>query len=127
MPQRRNGAVCPYVTRLAPSLKTVVAGLNPLLRGWAGYFGFSEGRELEGLDGWIRRRLRSLLWAQWKTRRKRLAELLRRGVAKATAFAAIMSPKGPWRISASEALHRALHNKTFKREGLVFMRTAAHA
>jgi len=109
------------------SLKTVVAGLNPLLRGWAGYFGFSEGRELESLDGWIRRRLRSLLWAQWKTRRKRLAELLRRGVAKSTAFAAIMSPKGPWRMSASEALHRALHNKTFKHEGLVFMSTAAHA
>jgi RNA-directed DNA polymerase len=109
------------------ALKTVVAGLNPLLRGWAGYFGFSEGRELEGLDGWIRRRLRSLLWVQWKTRRRRLAELLRRSVAKSTAFAAIVSSKGPWRMSASEALHRALHNKTFKHEGLVFMSKAAHA
>jgi RNA-directed DNA polymerase len=109
------------------SLKTMVADLNPLLRGWAGYFGFSESHELEGLDGWIRRRLRSLLWVQWKTRRKRLAELMRRGVAKSTAFASVMSPKGPWRISASEALHRALRNKTFKREGLVFMDEVAHA
>ncbi|WP_158816431.1 group II intron reverse transcriptase/maturase [Methylocapsa sp. S129] len=109
------------------SLKTIVADLNPLLRGWAGYFGFSESHEFEGLDGWIRRRLRSLLWVQWKTRRKRLAELMRRGVAKSTAFASIMSPKGPWRISASEALHRALRNKTFKREGLVSMDKLAHA
>jgi RNA-directed DNA polymerase len=103
------------------TLKRMIAELKPLLRGWAGYFGFSQGRELAALDGWIRRRLRCMLWVQWKTRRRRFAELRRAGVSEKSTYAAIMSPKGPWRLSASEALHRALRNRTFKRQGLVFM------
>ena len=33
------------------SLDRMIADLNPLLRGWAGYFGFSQWRELASLDG----------------------------------------------------------------------------
>jgi len=50
------------------SLERMIADLNPLLRGWAGYFGFSQWRELGSLDGWTRRRLRCVVWVQWKTR-----------------------------------------------------------
>ena len=39
------------------SLEKMIADLNPFVRGWAGYFGFSQWRELPSLDGWIRRRL----------------------------------------------------------------------
>jgi len=45
----------------------MIADLNPLLRGWAGYFGFSQLHELTSLDGWTRRRLRCVVWVQWKT------------------------------------------------------------
>ena len=99
----------------------MIAGINPVLRGWAGYFGFSEGYELADLDGWIRRRLRCMLWVQWKTRRRRFQELRQAGVGEKAVYAAIMSPKGPWRMCASEALHRALRNKTFAKQGLVTM------
>ncbi len=34
------------------SLQRMIADLNPLLRGWAGYFGLSQLRELPSLDGW---------------------------------------------------------------------------
>jgi len=95
------------------------------LRGWAGYFGFSEGHELASLDGWIRRRLRCMLWTHWKTRRRRFQELRRARVGEKMTYAAIMSCKGPWRLSASEPLHRALRNKTFAKAGLVAM--AKHA
>ena len=44
------------------SLQRMITDLNPLLRGWAGYFGFSQLRELESLDGWTRRRLRCVVW-----------------------------------------------------------------
>src|SRR5216110_1397399 len=50
------------------SLEKMIADLNPFVRGWAGYFGFSQWRELPSLDGWIRRRLRCVAWVQWKTR-----------------------------------------------------------
>jgi Group II intron, maturase-specific domain len=36
----------------------MIRELVSYLRGWAGYFGFSQWHELQSLDGWIRRRLR---------------------------------------------------------------------
>jgi len=48
------------------SLKRVIDDLNPTLRGWFGYFQHSRARTFGSLDGWIRRRLRSLLRKQQK-------------------------------------------------------------
>jgi RNA-directed DNA polymerase len=103
------------------SLERMIADLNPLLRGWAGYFGFSQLRELGSLDGWTRRRLRCVVWVQWKTRGRRYKELKRLRVSEKVASAAIFSPKGPWRLSSSSALHRAFTNKRFKGHGLLSM------
>ena len=47
------------------SLKQVIENLNPLLRGWMSYFRLTEVKGvLEELDGWIRHKLRTLLWRQ---------------------------------------------------------------
>ncbi|WP_243737065.1 group II intron maturase-specific domain-containing protein [Cupriavidus sp. L7L] len=41
------------------SLAPTIAVLNPVLRGWIGYFQYTQSkRPLEELDGWVRRRLR---------------------------------------------------------------------
>ena len=103
------------------SLERVITELNPILRGWAGYFGFSQWRELSSLDGWIRRRLRCIAWVHWKTRTRRFHELRRLGVAEKAAIETIWSPKGPWRLSSSNALHRAFTNARFRRLGLLSM------
>jgi RNA-directed DNA polymerase len=109
------------------SLQRMITDLNPLLRGWAGYFDFSQLRELGSLDGWTRRRLRCVVWVQWKTRGRRYRELKRLKVSEQVASAAIFSPKGPWRLSSSSALHRAFTNRRFKAHGLVAMETIASA
>jgi RNA-directed DNA polymerase len=109
------------------SLERMIADLNPLLRGWAGYFGFSQLHELASLDGWTRRRLRCVVWVQWKTRGNRYRELRRLKVTEKAASAAIFSPKGPWRLSSSGALHRAFTNRRFKGLGLFSMDTLAGA
>jgi RNA-directed DNA polymerase len=80
------------------SLPRMIRDLNPVLRGWAGYFGLSQSGELASLDKWVRRRLRCVAWVQWKTRRRRIGELCRLGVTRAVAFAVTNSPKGPWRL-----------------------------
>jgi RNA-directed DNA polymerase len=103
------------------SLEKMITDLNPFVRGWAGYFGFSQWRELPSLDGWIRRRLRCVVWVQWKTRGQRYRELRRLNVPERSASAAIFSPKGPWRLSSSEALHRAFTKARFRRLGLLSM------
>jgi RNA-directed DNA polymerase len=98
-----------------------ITDLNPVLRGWAGYFGLSLLGELSSLDGWVRRRLRCLAWVQWKTTRRRVGELCRLGVAKSAAFVVTKSPKGPWRLSSSNALHEAFSKARFRAFGLVSM------
>jgi RNA-directed DNA polymerase len=43
------------------SLDAIIKSLNPILRGWFGYFKHSHWNTFQTLDGWIRMRLRSLL------------------------------------------------------------------
>jgi RNA-directed DNA polymerase len=93
------------------SMEKVVEELAQYLRGWRGYYGFCETPwVLQKLDSWIRRRMRSAFWRQWKTSRKRYAELVRRGVSKDLAANTAGSRRGPWRVSQSPALSIALSN-----------------
>jgi RNA-directed DNA polymerase len=48
------------------SLGRIVADLNPMLRGWFGYFKHAVSREFKLLDSFIRRRLRAILRKQEK-------------------------------------------------------------
>jgi RNA-directed DNA polymerase len=91
------------------SLAQIVKGLSVYLRGWRGYFGFCQTPSiLRKLDEWTRRRLRAIVWKQWKRGRTRYAELRRCGVGRDLAATAACSPRGPWRLSQSPALTMAL-------------------
>jgi Group II intron, maturase-specific domain/Reverse transcriptase (RNA-dependent DNA polymerase) len=93
------------------SLSQVVKELSRYLVGWRGYFGFCETPSvLRELDQWIRRRLRAIVWKQWRRGRTRYAELRRRGVGRDLAACTAGSPHGPWRLSNSPALASALPN-----------------
>src|SRR6267154_377721 len=101
------------------SFEKVVAETTVYLRGWRGYFAFCQTPSvLQSLEEWVRRRLRSYLWKQWKTGRKRFAELHKRGVGKDLAAQTAGSSHGPWRISNSPALSIALPNAYFDSLGL---------
>jgi RNA-directed DNA polymerase len=54
------------------SLAAIVADLNRTLRGWFGFFQHGGGWVYANLDGWIRRRLRTLL--RKRTKRRGLAQ-----------------------------------------------------
>src|SRR5271168_4049645 len=93
------------------SLEQMVAQLGRYLGGWRGYFGFCQTPSvLRDLDSWIRRRLRSVAWKQWKRGPRRFAELSARKVGRDLAAQTAGSPHGPWRISRSPALSIALPN-----------------
>jgi hypothetical protein len=60
------------------SLREVIDQLNPVLRGWVSYFRLTEERGvLEEFDGWIRHKLRTLLWRHWKRAFTRAQQLIR--------------------------------------------------
>jgi RNA-directed DNA polymerase len=100
-------------------IETMVAQLSRYLTGWRGYFGFCETPSvLRKLEQWLRRRLRSVVWKQWKRGKVRFAELCKRGVGKDLAAKTAGSAHGPWRLSNSPALTIALPNAYFAWLGL---------
>src|ERR1039458_2579704 len=101
------------------SMEKVMEELARYVRGWRGYFGFCETPSLlRDLDSWIRRRVRCAFWRQWKTGRKRYAELVRRGVSRESTAKTASSRCGPWRVSQSPALDQALSNAYLASFGL---------
>jgi len=109
------------VTRRAKgvSIEATVEELAPYLRGWRSYFGFCETPEvLIGLTRWVRLRLRSALWRQWKTPRRRRAALLQLGVRPRLASHTASSGLGPWYLARAKALSVGLSNAYFRSLGL---------
>jgi RNA-directed DNA polymerase len=101
------------------ALAQMVAELRKYLVGWRGYYGFCQWTSvLRELDRWIRRKLRCLLWKQWKQGRTRFKELQARGVGHVLAARTAGSAKSLWRVSASPALSYALPNAFFDALGL---------
>jgi RNA-directed DNA polymerase len=110
------------------SLAQIVKELNVYLIGWRGYFGFCETPStLSELDQWTRRRLRALVWKQWRHGPNRFAELRRCGVGRVMAAQTASSSRGPWRLSASPVLSMALSNAFFKSLGLATVAAPKHA
>ena len=96
------------------SLEQMVEQLNRYLRGWREYFAFCQTPSmLQALDSWVRRRLRCVVWKQWKRGRNQYAQLRRRGIGKDLAARTAGSAHGPWRISCSPALHYAFPEAFF--------------
>jgi len=101
------------------SIERMAKDLSRYLRGWIGYFGKCETPSvLQGLERWIRHRLRSAIWKQWKRGTVRFAELRKRGVGRDLAAQTAGSAHGPWRLANSPALAVALPNAYFDSLGI---------
>lgn len=106
----------------AVAVQQMVEGLNLYLRGWRVYFGYCQTPTvLERLDSWIRRRLRCVVWKQWKRGRRRFAALRCLDINLDLAARTAGSVHGPWRISRSPALSFAFPNSYFDSLGLVLL------
>ena len=102
------------------SLKRLIADLNPLLRGWVSYFRLTEGKGvLEELDGWLRHKLRTLLWRQWKRNHTRARNLMRAGLSAVPAWQSATNGRGPWWNGNASHMNEAYPKSWFDRMGLV--------
>ena len=102
------------------SLTTTIRNLNPVLRGWANYYRLTASkRSVEALDGWIRRRLRLILWQQWKRTRTRARNLVRLGLTEIRAWRSATNGRGPWWNSGATHMNAALPKRVFDRLSLV--------
>jgi len=85
------------------SIGRMVKELSTYLTGWRGYFAYCETPSVLGnLDSWVRRRLRCVVWKQWKRGHTRFAELRKRDVNRNLAAKAAGSAHGPWNLSRAQ-------------------------
>jgi RNA-directed DNA polymerase len=102
------------------SIRNVIEGLNQKLQGWIQYFKLSEVKGIfEELDGWIRRKLRDLIWRQWKRIDTRRKNLTKRGLEKARAVKSATNGRGAWWNAGASHMHEAYKKSDFDRMGLV--------
>jgi RNA-directed DNA polymerase len=101
------------------SMTECISELAQYLRGWMAYFGYCETPSvLKELDAWIRRRLRSVQWKQWRTCKGRYKGLRKLGIAEPDLHKLACCSRGPWPVSGYSILTRALPNAYFDHLGL---------
>ena len=101
-------------------LNRVIGEMTPKLRGWGNYFKLSEVKLVfEELDSWIRRKLRNMIWRQWKKPATRYRNLKSCGVQEDLARRAAWNGRGPWFVSGTRAMNFAFPKKFFDEQGLV--------
>jgi RNA-directed DNA polymerase len=102
------------------SLKRVIEEMKLVLVGWMNYFSLARVRNVfERLDEWIRRRLRVILWRQWKRSFTRAKRLMARGLPEEQAWKSACNGRGPWWNAGAPHMNLAFPKALFDRLGLV--------
>ena len=105
-------------------LSTVIGEVTVFLRGWIGYFRLSQvKRVFEELDGWIRRKLRCILWKQWKKPKTRAKKLIQLGIDEARAKESAGNGHGPWWNAGASHMNAAIPTKWLASLGLLSLIT----
>ncbi len=105
----------------------VTEDLKPLLKGWINYFRLAEVKGVfEELDGWVRRKLRNILWRQWKRPWTRARKLMQRGLSEVRAWRSATNQRGPWWNSGASHMNQAYSKSFFDRCGLVNLLEELH-
>ena len=94
--------------------------LNPILRGWGNYYQLAQVEgTFEELDQWVRRRLRQMLWRQWKRSYTRAVHLIKRGLARERALKSAGNGRGSWWNSRASHMNEAFPKRYFDEVGLL--------
>lgn len=95
-----------------------IAKLENLIRGWVSYIHIAKGQSyMLRLDEFVRRRLRTLLWKQWKTAGNRIKNLVKLGLKRERAYQYANSRKSYMRLSSSAVLETTLTKSYFTKLG----------
>lgn len=91
-----------------------------VLKGWIQYFRLVEVKNIfEEPDQWIRRKLRCIIWRQWKRPYTRAKNLMQRGLEKDRSLKSAMNGRGPWWNSGQSHMNEAFKKSYFDKMGLV--------
>lgn len=106
------------------SMKTRLRELGDYLRGWTGYFAIVPIKSFfVELDKWVRRRVRSCYWKQWRKPRTRIRNLLALGLPQEEAVPFGSSSRGAWFMAHCHSVQSTLSNEYLHQDGLVSLST----
>jgi len=95
--------------------------LRQYITGWVNYFKLADmDKMLLRIDMWYRRRLRMVIWKQWKLIRTRGRNLMILGIDKYKAWEWANTRKGYWHVANSYILARTITNERLHLAGYVF-------
>ncbi len=103
------------------SLVNRIKSINSLIRGWVNYFRIADMKGvMQDITSHLCRRIRCIIWKQWKVSKRRIQSLIKLGIKEETAKACAYSRKSYWRNSKTTVIHFALSSKRLKQKGLLF-------
>jgi RNA-directed DNA polymerase len=113
--------------KLAPLLRRgrgrplvdTIRDLSRILRGWVAYFRLAQVKTcFRQMDEWVRRKLRCIVWRQWKNGRTRVRKLRELGVDQRRAGTGAWS-RGPWWNAGASHMNMAFPVASLRDLGLV--------
>ena len=101
-------------------LDRLIETLRPIIRGWIAYFQLSEVKvAFVRPDEWLRRRLRCILWRQWKRPLTRQRRLMALGLDPDRAHRSAYNGRGPWWNAGASHMNQAIPLAWLRRRGLM--------
>ncbi len=98
--------------------------LRQYITGWVNYFKLADMKNLlRDTDKWYRRRLRMVIWKQWKRVRTRCKNLIILGISKSKAYMFSNTRKSYWRTAKSPILSTSVSNESLQKAGYLFFST----
>ena len=96
--------------------------LRQYITGWVHYFKLADMKSLlQRVDEWYRRRLRMVIWKQWKRIKTKLTNLIKLGVKKSKAWEWANTRKGYWHIANSFILNTTITTDKLRQAGYIFL------
>ena len=103
------------------SLDERLLKLKQIIYGWVNYFRIADMKMLllREIDPWVRRKLRVIIWKQWKKIRRRYTCLRKLGISHRDAHVTANSRKGYYHIAHTRVIEAAISKERLNKRGLV--------
>ena len=103
------------------SLDERLLKLKQLIYGWVNYFRIADMKALlsKEIDPNIRRKLRVIIWKQWKKIKKKYTCLRKLGISHRDAYVTANSRKGYYHIAHTRVIETAISKEILNKRGLV--------
>ena len=107
------------------SIVRLMECIKEYMRGWLNYYSMADMKNnIEGLNGWLYRRIRMCIWKQWKMPRTRMRKLIGLGVNSHYAATIAYDRKGYWFNAGNKVVNWALSKERLINWGFYDLTTA---